>query len=82
MSNLRYALEGLLSTLKHTQKLKWKNIALTTPVLEIPNDLHQFMEQIYISLSSIGLDEKPMKYNIIKSDLQWDLRSISSIIKY
>lgn len=81
MSSLRSALEGLLSTLIQTEVEVWKTIALTTPVLDIPKDLHQFMEQIYISLSSIGLEDKPKKYNIIKSDLQWDLRFISSIIR-
>lgn len=77
ISNLRDSLEGLRSTLKQTEIEVWSRNALLLPVLEIPNALHQYMKQIFISLSSIGLNVN--KYDFNDHDLIWDLRFLYNI---
>lgn len=77
--NLRYDLENLLSTLNQTEKKKWRNIALSSSSVEIPMDLHRFMEQIYIAMTQIGFPV--IKYNYINSDLAYDLRFVHSIFQ-
>lgn len=77
--NLKSALENLLLTLKETEINKWSTIALSTKSLEIPNELHSFMELIYISLKQIGFDVN--KYSFVQCDLQSDLRHIYAIFQ-
>ena len=78
--NLRTSLDNLLATLQQTEKSIWLKLALRIPALEIPTDLHRFMEQIYISLKLIGFDVQ--KYKFVDKYLEWDLRFIYSYIKY
>lgn len=78
--NLRASLDNLLATLQQTEKSIWLKLALRIPALEIPTDLHRFMEQIYISLKLLGFDVQ--KYKFVDKYLEWDLRFIYSYIKY
>ena len=76
ITNMKEALENLLSTLKQIEKKTWLSIALITPSFEIPDDLNLFMEQIYICFKSMNF--KVQKYKTDKNDLKWDFRFIYS----
>lgn len=78
IDNLQASLENLLITLKQTEMDKWSSIALSIPALEIPNDMHCFMEEIYISIKQLGFNV--IKYNNVNSDLASDLRFVYSIM--
>lgn len=78
IKNLELTLIKLSETVTHTEMENWSGIALLQPVLNIPNDILQYMETIYISLKSLGF--KPTKYDYVIEDLSTDLRLIRDIL--
>ncbi|KAK8889950.1 hypothetical protein M9Y10_034706 [Tritrichomonas musculus] len=77
LSNLRRSLEALYETLTRTEAEKWSGIALSTSAIEIPTDLHRFMEQIYIEMTELGFTVT--KYDYVDCDLIRDFRDAYSI---